>query len=145
VAKGLRYTEEQFREHAAKRARFQRGSEVIDTAHMVEPASASKYNNVKSGGYASKREARVAEQLRERERRGEIRDLKEQVWFLLVPKAIGPDGKVTERACSYVADWTWIDGDGRLHVGDAKGFRTDVYKIKKKLLLFVHGHVIEEL
>jgi len=139
VAKGLRYTEEQFREHAAKRARFQRGSEVIDTAHMVEPASAAKYNNKPTNGYASKKEARRAAELKHLLAAGSISELREQVWYLLIPKAIGEDGRVVERACSYVADFVYRDAAGRECIEDCKGMRTDAYRIKRKLMLMVHN------
>lgn len=71
------------------------------------------------------------------ERAGKISDLKRQVSFELIPKQEG------ERACTYVADFTYIE-DGKLVVEDCKGFKTDVYKIKKKLMLYVHGIKIKE-
>lgn len=71
------------------------------------------------------------------ERAGKISDLKRQVSFELIPKQEG------ERACSYVADFTYLE-DGKLVVEDCKGFKTDVYKIKKKLMLWVHGIRIKE-
>jgi hypothetical protein len=42
-----------------------------------------------------------------------------------------------------VADFTYME-DGKLVVEDCKGFKTDVYKIKKKLMLWVHGIRIKE-
>lgn len=75
--------------------------------------------------------------LRLLERGGAISDLKRQVSFELIPKQEG------ERACSYVADFTYLE-DGKLVVEDCKGFKTDVYKIKKKLMLWVHGIRIKE-
>lgn len=75
--------------------------------------------------------------LRLLERGGAISDLKRQVSFELIPKQDG------ERACSYVADFTYME-DGKLVVEDCKGFKTDVYKIKKKLMLWVHGIRIKE-
>ena len=71
------------------------------------------------------------------ERAGKISDLKRQVSFELIPKQEG------ERACSYVADFTYLE-DGKLVVEDCKGFKTEVYKIKKKLMLWVHGIRIRE-
>lgn len=75
--------------------------------------------------------------LRLLERAGKISDLKRQVSFELIPKQEG------ERACSYVADFTYIE-NGKLVVEDCKGFKTDVYKIKKKLMKWVHGISIRE-
>lgn len=75
--------------------------------------------------------------LRLLERAGKIKDLKRQVTFELIPKQDG------ERACTYVADFTYYE-DGKLVVEDCKGFKTDVYRLKKKLLLWVHGIRIRE-
>ena len=75
--------------------------------------------------------------LRLLERAGKISDLKRQVSFELIPKQEG------ERACSYVADFTYYE-NGKLVVEDCKGFKTDAYKIKKKLMLWVHGIRIKE-
>jgi hypothetical protein len=71
------------------------------------------------------------------ERAGKISDLKRQVKYELIPKQEG------ERACSYVADFTYYE-NGKLVVEDCKGFRTDAYKIKKKLMLWVHKIKIKE-
>ena len=75
--------------------------------------------------------------LRLLERAGEIKDLKRQVKFELIPKQEG------ERACHYIADFTYME-NGKLVVEDCKGFKTDVYKIKKKLMLMEHGIRIKE-
>ena len=75
--------------------------------------------------------------LRLLERAGRISDLKRQVKFELIPKQKG------ERACYYMADFTYYE-DGKLVVEDCKGYRTDVYRLKKKLLLWVHGIRITE-
>ena len=75
--------------------------------------------------------------LRLLERAGKISDLKRQVKYELIPKQEG------ERACHYVADFVYHE-DGKLVVEDCKGFRTDAYKIKKKLMLWVHGIKVKE-
>ena len=75
--------------------------------------------------------------LRLLERAGAIKDLKRQVKYELIPKQSG------ERACNYIADFTYIE-NGELVVEDVKGVRTDAYKIKKKLMLWVHGIRIKE-
>lgn len=108
----------------------------------------SKYNNHKSHGFDSKKEERRYYHLLTLERSGEITDLHRQVPFELIPiqrepDAIGPrggvtKGKVIERACYYVADFTY-KRDGVQVVEDSKGYRTADYRIKKKLMLYVHG------
>lgn len=75
--------------------------------------------------------------LRLLERAGRISDLKRQVSYELIPKQKG------ERACSYVADFTYME-DGKLVVEDCKGFRTPEYRLKRKLMLWVHGIRIKE-
>ena len=77
-------------------------------------------------------------ELRILERAGKISDLKRQVKSELIPKQDG------ERACNYVADFVYIDADGNTVVEDTKGVRTDAYRIKKKLMLWVHGIRIKE-
>lgn len=76
--------------------------------------------------------------LRLLERAGKISNLRRQVSFELIPKQDG------ERACTYIADFVYTDENGDLIVEDSKGFRTDAYKIKRKLMLWVHGIRIKE-
>lgn len=99
----------------------------------------SKYRNKRTNGYASTREANVAANLHILARAGKILDLKEQVPFLLVP------GKRKVRGITYIADFTYTDSDGTHHVLDAKGYRTDVYKLKNKLMYLLLDIEIEEV
>ncbi len=75
--------------------------------------------------------------LRLLERAGKIQGLQRQVSFELVPKQAG------ERACNYVADFVYYE-DGKQVVEDCKGYKTEVYRLKKKLMLWVHGIRIKE-
>lgn len=101
-----------------------------------------KYNNKKTTvnkqTFDSKREARRFLQLKSLEKAGQIFDLQCQVKFELIPKQDG------ERACNYIADFVYKDADGRVFVEDVKGTKTDVYKIKKKLMLYFHNIRIME-
>lgn len=84
--------------------------------------------------------------LKLREKAGEITDLERQVRFELIPKQVDPDGKCRERACHYIADFTYSETDtGNYVVVDAKGYRTPEYKIKKKLMLWRFGIAIKEV
>ena len=81
---------------------------------------------------------------------GEIRDLRIQVPFVLIPSQVIRDDRgrkiKTERACKYVADFVYWDCHRRRKVvEDTKGVRTKEYIIKKKLMLYVHGIVIYEV
>jgi len=85
---------------------------------------------------------------------GAIRNLREQVPFVLIPAQRNPlePHEVVERACHYVADFVY-DEDlkppcGAKHwatvVEDCKGMRTPEYIIKRKLMLHVHGIRVRE-
>ena len=70
--------------------------------------------------------------LLDRKKRGEISDLKRQVSFHME----GRDGPIltpTGLQARYVADFTYIE-KGVLIIEDAKGMRTEVYKLKKAIL-----------
>ena len=56
----------------------------------------------------------------------------------------GKKGKVLERECSYIADFVYDLPDGGTVIEDCKGMRTPAYKIKKKLMLHIHGIQIKE-
>ena len=94
----------------------------------------SKYHNKKDGGFDSKRERARYSDLMLMQEAGEIYQLQRQVKFTLIP-AQYRDGKCIERACCYVADFTYRKKNGTFVVEDCKGFRTDVYRIKRKLML----------
>ena len=106
----------------------------------------SKYHNrkVTQGGetFDSVKEYRRFCELRLLERAGAVTDLRRQVKFELIP-AQRVDDKVVERACSYVADFTYME-NGQQVVEDAKGMRTQEYRLKRKLMLWVHGIRIRE-
>ena len=97
-----------------------------------------KYGNTPTNGFASGREARRAFELQLLERAGEITDLKMQVPFEVIPPGPG------ERAAHYVADFTYRKA-GALVVEDVKGMKTQVYLLKRKLMLHVHGIRIQEV
>ena len=100
----------------------------------------NKFRNVRTNGFASKREAAKAAELQVWQKIGAISELEFQVKYELIPKQEG------ESALSYVADFRYRDSkDGQIHVLDSKGMRTDVYTIKRKLMRWVHGIIIEEV
>lgn len=79
------------------------------------------------------------------ERAGKISDLKRQVKYVLIPAQRDKNGRVVERETSYIADFEYFDLErGVKVVEDCKGFKTEVYRIKKKLMLWVHGIRIKE-
>jgi hypothetical protein len=93
--------------------------------------------------FDSQKEARRFCELRLLERAGRITELQRQVKFELIPSQ-KIDGKVVERACTYVADFVYTE-NGKKVVEDTKGFKTKDYIIKRKLMLHVHGIKIQEI
>ena len=106
--------------------------------------------------FDSKKEAKRYQALVELERNGEIRNLRRQVKFVLIPEQrlpgwAGPKGGVhkgelLERECSYIADFVYELPDGGTVVEDCKSpvTRTPEYVIKRKLLLWLKGIRIKE-
>lgn len=82
--------------------------------------------------FDSKKEFHRWCELRILEKAGKISGLSRQVSFELIPKQTG------ERAVNYVADFTYYE-NGEFIVEDCKGYKTDIYRLKKKLLLFRWG------
>ena len=97
--------------------------------------------------------------LSNREKEGEITNLRRQVEYLLIPAQYGTEIKhlktkdkevrvLLERSCSYIADFVY-ERNGETIVEDCKGedkkykcrtfsTRTADFNIKKKLMLWVH-------
>jgi hypothetical protein len=85
----------------------------------------------------SRKEATRWSELLILERAGLISDLKRQVKYELIPKQDG------ERAVYYIADFVYMENGAKV-VEDVKGCRTEVYKLKKKMMLYFHGIRIRE-
>jgi len=80
----------------------------------------------------SAKEARRCNELHLLERAGEIQRLEQQPEF---PVEI--NGK---RVCTYRADFAYFTTAGRV-IEDVKGMRTDIYRLKKKLVEATHPGV----
>ena len=87
--------------------------------------------------FASKKEANRYQELKLMEKAGAIHDLQMQVPFPLIKKSS------YGREIKYYADFVYYEGD-RMIVEDTKGFRTDVYKLKKRLMAEIYGIEIKE-
>ena len=110
--------------------------------------------------FDSLKEAKRYQQLKLMEKAGIICNLKRQVKYELVP-AQYMNGKCIERAVTYTSDFEYdelikarqrtvmVYDDsktiGRHIVEDVKGVQTDVYKIKRKLMLHKYGILIREV
>jgi hypothetical protein len=93
-----------------------------------------KYHNVKvvdsAGVFDSKREYARWRDLAALQSAGEISSLARQVTFRIVVNDVP--------VCKYVADFVYVENGKRI-VEDVKGVETAAFKLKKKLMLAVHG------
>ena len=104
---------------------------------MRKGVKLSKYNARKTiiDGikFDSKKEAGRYKELKLLEKAGEIKNLQLQPRFTL-QESFKYQGK-TERKITYIADFMYEEKNGQVVVEDTKGYRTDVYKIKRKMFL----------
>ena len=103
-------------------------------------APRSKYGAVKVEvdgiKFDSNKEARVYQQLKLMEKGGVIKGFERQVSYKFVHNGV--------KICEYRADFVVTFGDGRVEVWDAKGFKTDVYKLKKRMMMaFFNIYIVE--
>ena len=103
----------------------------------------SKKIKTMDGVFDSAKEVRRYAELKVLQRAGQIKDLRRQVRYELIPAQRREDGKVIEQACAYIADFVYIE-NGNTVVEDTKGYRTPEYIIKRKLMLYRHGIRIKE-
>lgn len=92
--------------------------------------------------FPSKLEAQRYCELRLLQKAGKISDLELQPSFMLQP-AFEKNG-VHYRAIYYVADFKYSK-DGKIIVEDTKGYKTEVYALKKKMFEFLYPdlHIVE--
>lgn len=81
--------------------------------------------------YDSKKEAKRGQELEYLNKIGVIKNLERQVKFELQPAYTNNQGKKI-RPITYIADFVY-EKNGKKIVEDTKGFRTDKYRIKKKI------------
>lgn len=123
-----------------------------------KPSKRKKYNNTvcyyRGAKFDSKKELERYLILKDKEKRGEIFELKRQVKITIQPRFKTPDGK-TVREVYYLADFVYLKpvynagvfSEYKHIIEDVKGgnaTKTAVYKLKKKLLAY-KGFYIEEV
>lgn len=75
---------------------------------------------------------------------GKIMDLRRQVPFELAPAVVIQGRK--KRALRYIADFVYVDSEtGEQVVEDVKGASTDVWRLKRHLMVSVHGIEVREI
>ena len=112
-----------------------KGLKVVEQA--IPPNSGElkkqKYGNKKTNGFDSKHEYECFKKLELRQKTGEITALSTQVAFHL-------------QDCKYIADFVYLDLKTKLWViADAKGMKTAMYRLKKKMMLSILGIEIVEM
>ena len=118
------------------------------TAQRLGLVGKSKYNNSKVTyqglTFDSKKEFEYYLILKDKEKRGLVFNIKRQVPLEIQPAFTDKSG-VKHRAITYKADFVYTDRvSGKVKYIDVKGFRTEVYKLKKKLLAY-KNIIIEEV
>lgn len=114
---------------------------IVDKPRAKYGNTKTEVNGVK---YDSKKEAKRAEQLELQQRLGLISDLERQVKFVLQPSFEFAGHKIREIA--YVADFVYIENGNKV-VEDVKSpaSKTPLYKLKKKMMMYVHGIEVKEV
>ena len=144
---GLRFTEEEYNAYLSGRKTFRE----IEDEKKPKP---SKYRNNKAPVidpktgeeiiFDSEKERDYYFLLLDREKRGEIAYLSRQLTITIQPSFTDRTGK-KHRAITYRADFYFVDTKtNRSHIVDVKGYKTEVYRLKKKLLAY-GGLIIEEV
>ncbi len=116
---------------------------VAGRAGTINARRYRKYRNqptsVADHDFASKSEAKRYEELLLLERNGEVRDIRLQVPYRLEFNGI--------LICKYVADFVYNElrkGVWSEVVEDRKGYRTPIYRLKKKMMKVIKGIEIRE-
>ena len=95
----------------------------------------NKYNNKKTviNGitFHSKKEGLRYIELKQMQKKNKIFDLVLQPKFLIKINGV--------KICTYIADFTYKTGIGVVIVEDVNGFKTSIYRLKKKLMKAVLG------
>ena len=104
-----------------------------------------KYHNTKiktpDGTFDSKKEYAEWKKLKLLEQAGIISNLERQKEFQLIPTISTTEG--TLRRCSYFADFFYFDKTLNCWaVRDTKGFQTETYKLKKRLMLWLYPEIV---
>lgn len=113
----------------------------IDVKQNKYKNKSVEYHGIK---FDSKKEMAYYMKLELLEQKGIIKDLELQKSFELQP-SFKLNGK-TYQKITYRADFSYVSvQDNKIHIVDTKGFRTEVYKLKRKMFSYKYGIEIEEI
>ena len=120
---------------------YPKGHKPITVKTSLTQPKKSKYGAIRTEidgiSFDSKREAARYQELRLLEQAGEIENLRLQVPYELIAKS------KYGRSIKYVADFVY-SRNGLTVVEDAKGVRTPVYRLKKRMMAEKYGIQIKE-
>jgi len=108
----------------------------------------SKFSNIKTGKYDSKKESKRAGELQLLLKAGIIKELEEQKTFVLQDtfkaKATTPPHQLeTVRSIKYITDFYYYDNEKQCYVAeDVKGFKTKDYIIKSKFFRKIYENIL---
>lgn len=97
----------------------------------------SKRTTIDGYTFASLKEAKRYQELKFMERAGVIKNLQMQVPFPLIKKSM------YGREIKYIADFVYWEDD-KMIVEDVKGYKTEMYRIKKRLMAETYNIKIKE-
>ena len=113
----------------------------IDVKQNKYKNKSVEYHGIK---FDSKKEMAYYIKLELLEQKGIIKDLELQKSFELQP-SFKLNGKIYKKI-TYRADFSYVSvQDNKIHIVDTKGFRTQVYKLKRKMFAYKYGIEIEEI
>lgn len=123
------------------RRKGKRPTKLEELVREIDGKPANKFGAVKKDvdgiRFDSTKEADRYEELKILVRAGEIKDLRLQVRYDLIPKQKFSDGS-SMAGTYYLADFVYFDNrKGYEVVEDVKGKKTDVYQIKRKLMKLI--------
>lgn len=106
----------------------------------------NKYHNTKiiidGIKFDSKKEGNRYKELKLLEKLGIIDNLRLQVPFELQPSFKYKNKTI--RAITYVADFVYFDNEkNKMIIEDTKGMKTEVYKLKRKMMMYQGYEIIE--
>lgn len=99
----------------------------------------------------SEKEALRWEQLQQLQKEGKIKHLRRQSKYTVTPiqiEFVDDKVKTVETPCEYIADFSYIDAKGKLHLEDIKeyeGAAYEVFEVKRKVLRWIHKIIIEQI
>lgn len=105
-----------------------------------------KINDGNGNIFDSKKEYNRYLELKEKENKKEISNLQRQVEYILIPRQTDKENnKFLFHPIKYVADFVYTNNNnGEQVVEDSKGYKTEIYKMKKKMMYYMHGIKIYE-